>query len=51
MYKRVTVALREDVYTKLRNKGRFGESFSQLVARLLEELDKLMQEAKQRIDN
>jgi predicted CopG family antitoxin len=41
MYRRVTVALREDVYTKLKNKGRFQESFSDLVARLLDEVDKL----------
>ena len=40
MYRRVTVGLRHDVYAKLRSKGRFGESFSDLVSRILEELSK-----------
>jgi len=35
MQRRITVGLREDVYARLRDKGRFGESFSELVARLL----------------
>jgi len=39
MVKRVSVGLRDDVYSKLRNRGRFGESFSELVARLLNDLD------------
>jgi predicted CopG family antitoxin len=39
MYKRVTVGLRQDVYTRLRNKGRFGETFSDLVSRLIDEID------------
>ena len=39
MVRRVSVGLRDDVYSKLRNKGRFGESFSELVARLLNDLD------------
>ena len=39
MYKRITVGLREDVYARLRDKGRFGESFSELVARLLNDLE------------
>ncbi|HEY9387195.1 MAG TPA: antitoxin VapB family protein [Nitrososphaeraceae archaeon] len=41
MYKRITVGLRQDVYTKLRNKGKFGESFSELIGRLLNEIDKI----------
>jgi predicted CopG family antitoxin len=39
MYKRITVGLRQDVYTRLRNKGRFGETFSDLVSRLIDEVD------------
>jgi predicted CopG family antitoxin len=39
MYKRVTVGLRQDVYTRLRNKGKFGETFSDLVSRLIDEID------------
>jgi predicted CopG family antitoxin len=39
MSKRISVGLRDDVYSRLRNKGRFGESFSELVARLLNDLE------------
>lgn len=39
--KRCTVLLREDVYERLSSKGRFHESFSDLVARLLNELDEI----------
>jgi predicted CopG family antitoxin len=39
MYKRVNVGLRQEIYDKLRTKGRFGESFSVLISRLLDELD------------
>lgn len=39
MVKRISVGLRDDVYRRLRNKGRFGESFSELVARVLDETD------------
>lgn len=41
MYKRVTVGLREDVYARLRNKGEFGESFSELVGRILDKVDQI----------
>jgi len=41
MYKRITVGLREDVYTRLKQEGRFGESFSDLVSRLLGKPKKL----------
>jgi predicted CopG family antitoxin len=37
MYKRVNIGLRDDVYNKLKDKGRFGESFSELVSRLIDE--------------
>jgi predicted CopG family antitoxin len=40
MYKRVNVGLRYDVYTKLKDKGRFGETFSDLVCRIIDELEK-----------
>ena len=39
--KRCTVLLREDVYERLSSKGQFHESFSDLVARLLDELDEI----------
>jgi hypothetical protein len=39
MHKRINVGLRNDVYNRLRNKGKFGESFSELVARVLDDLD------------
>jgi predicted CopG family antitoxin len=41
MYKRISVGLRYDVYNRLRDKGRFGESFSDLINRLLTETDKI----------
>lgn len=37
MYRRVNIGLRDDVYNKLKDKGRFGESFSELVSRLIDE--------------
>jgi predicted CopG family antitoxin len=39
MHKRISVGLRQDVYTRLRNKGRFGETFSDLVSRLIDEIE------------
>ena len=47
MHRRVTIGLREDVYTRLRDKGRFGESFSDLVNRLLNVLEKMAGEEPQ----
>lgn len=47
MHKRITVGLREDVYTRLKEEGRFGESFSDLVNRLLGRLKKLENEGPQ----
>jgi predicted CopG family antitoxin len=38
-YKRCTLLVKEDVYRRLKAKGRFGESFSTLIDRLLDELD------------
>jgi predicted CopG family antitoxin len=37
MNKRFNIGLRDDVYNKLKDKGRFGESFSELVSRLIDE--------------
>jgi hypothetical protein len=38
-YKKCTILLKEPTYIRLKNKGRFGESFSELVSRLLDEID------------
>jgi predicted CopG family antitoxin len=37
--KRVNVGLRYEVYTKLKDQGRFGESFSDLVSRIIDAAD------------
>ena len=37
--KRCTILLKEDIYKRLRTKGKFGESFSELISRLLDEID------------
>jgi hypothetical protein len=42
MYKRITVGLRQDVSTRLRNKGRFGETFSDVVSRLIDEIEAII---------
>jgi predicted CopG family antitoxin len=39
VHKRISVGLRQDVYARLRNKGKFGETFSDLVSRLIDEID------------
>jgi predicted CopG family antitoxin len=39
MSKRITIGLRDDIYLKLKDKGKFGESFSDLVSRMLLEID------------
>ena len=38
-YKRCTILLKEDIYKRLKTKGKFGESFSELISRLLDEID------------
>ena len=38
-YKRCTILLKEDIYQRLKTKGKFGESFSELICRLLDEID------------
>jgi predicted CopG family antitoxin len=40
MQRRITVGLRNDVYTRLRDKGKFGESFSELILRLIQESER-----------
>jgi predicted CopG family antitoxin len=40
-YKRCTILLKDDIYKRLKTKGKFGESFSELICRLLDELDLL----------
>jgi len=37
MNRRVNVGIKYDVYNRLKGKGRFGESFSELVSRLIDE--------------
>lgn len=38
-YEKSTVLLTKDVYQRLREKGKFGETFSDIVERLLNEVD------------
>jgi predicted CopG family antitoxin len=38
-YKRCTFLLKEDIYKRLKTKGKFGESFSELISRLRDEID------------
>ena len=38
-YKRCTILVRQEVYDRLKTKGKFSESFSSLISRLLDELD------------
>ena len=33
--KRINIGLRYEVYTKLKERGKFGESFSELVSRIV----------------
>ena len=39
-YKRRTITLKDEVYSKLTQEGRFNESFSQLVTSILNDLQK-----------
>jgi hypothetical protein len=38
-YKRRTLSINDDVYSRLRQKGQFGESFGRLISRLLDQID------------
>jgi predicted CopG family antitoxin len=40
-YQKSTVLLTKDVYQRLRKKGKFGETFSDIVERLLNQIDYL----------
>ena len=40
-YDKSTVLLTKDVYLRLREKGKFGETFSDIVKRLLNQIDYL----------
>jgi predicted CopG family antitoxin len=40
MSKRVNVGLRYEVYTRLKEEGKFGESFSDLVSRIIDAASK-----------
>jgi predicted CopG family antitoxin len=48
--KRCTVLLREEVYRELSNEGRFKESFSDLISRLLTELAELKKGSMETVD-
>ena len=39
--KRRTITLKDEVYSRLTKQGRFNESFSELMARILNELEKV----------
>ena len=39
MNRRYSIQVSEKVYNSLREKGRFGESFTNLIQRILDELD------------
>jgi predicted CopG family antitoxin len=39
MNKRVNVGLRYDVYARLKERGRFGETFSDVVSRIMNETE------------
>ena len=38
-YEKSTVLLTKEVYKRLREKGKFGETFSDIVERLLDQID------------
>jgi predicted CopG family antitoxin len=38
-YKRRTISIDDDVYLRLRQKGKFGESFGRLISRILDQTD------------
>ncbi|HJT85172.1 MAG TPA: antitoxin VapB family protein [Nitrososphaeraceae archaeon] len=48
-YKRCTILLKEDIYKRLKTKGKFGESFSELICRLLDDIDFLEKNRKEKI--
>jgi predicted CopG family antitoxin len=48
-YKRCTILLKEDIYHRLKTKGKFGESFSELICRLLDDIDFLEKNRREKI--
>jgi predicted CopG family antitoxin len=46
MHNRITICVDHRVYTKLKERGKFGESFSELISRILEETDRISFENK-----
>jgi predicted CopG family antitoxin len=46
MHKRINVCIYHEVYAKLKDRGRFGESFSELISRIIDEADKISFENK-----
>jgi predicted CopG family antitoxin len=50
-YEKSTVLLTKEVYHRLRKKGKFGETFSDIVERLLNEIDKYENNKKGEIND
>ena len=48
-YKRCTILLKEDIYQRLKTKGKFGESFSELICRLLDDVDFIEKNKKEKV--
>jgi predicted CopG family antitoxin len=46
-YEKSTILLTKDVYQRLREKGKFGETFSDIVERLLNQIDYLERDTGQ----
>ncbi len=49
-YEKSTVLLTKEVYQRLREKGKFGETFSDIVERLLNQIDNFEQEKGEKDD-
>jgi hypothetical protein len=46
MKRRVNVGLRYDVYARLKERGKFGETYSDVVSRMMDELGVFRQPSK-----
>jgi len=46
MHRRINICIDHEVYAKLKERGKFGESFSELISRILEETDRISFENK-----
>jgi predicted CopG family antitoxin len=51
MFKRHTVSIRHEVYAQLQNHGKFGESFSDLLSRILDFYENNLTHAHPGIEN